>query len=605
MIHGFVKFKENLLLESINESFIYFSPELRSILRNLSSSDKVAKSLSDIEREYVKPDITFLHIDKEGYLSFTTSKNSSKLINNVLGNPYGKDSWFDDVIGHGNLHSLWNNHINRGDNDVYSKSRNLVKIGKLVNRLFSGKFTDKEIENFVNKFKSETSSEGEEFHIVEGDEIEYWYSCDNYLNNDGQLGSSCMANGDPGLFELYTENTQVCRMLILKKGDKITGRALIWKLHSIDASSKEEQDKLSNIEYFMDRQYTNKDSDVEKFRKYAKEQNWIYKTNNNYHSFRKITTPSGDDINVDMSVRVKDISYDYYPYLDTFRRYDISINMLYNDDNEGVDQNGNYILNDTDGGYEEVNSGYYSEWYDMMIPEHDAIYSDVVDSFIYQSESIYIGRGSAPGYYPSNYEGITSDYYTDDFILEEDSIYSNFYGGNIFFEDSVEVVTDIDSDYDPIVDYLHRLDDDFRNVDSSSTWYESLNRLTPNSDRWTPSIMKKLLIDDISHNYVPKVISSKVYSVNDGHDKVGMTSYLTPLDAKILGVSIGERSIRINTKYGYMDNFNYNKSIKKYLPEIYKSCLELKKTTKDLDLLKQINTRIEDLDNNLFIDFNE
>jgi len=78
MIHGFVKFKENLLLESINETYIYFSPELRSVLYNLSSSDKVAKSMFDIEREDVKPDITFLHIDKEGYLSFTTSKNSSK-----------------------------------------------------------------------------------------------------------------------------------------------------------------------------------------------------------------------------------------------------------------------------------------------------------------------------------------------------------------------------------------------------------------------------------------------------------------------------------------------------------------------------------------------
>ena len=79
-----------------------------------------------------------------------------------------------------------------------------------------------------------------------------------------------------GLFKIYTENPDVCKMLILIEDDKLIGRALVWKLSSIKIYGKDPvQDS-----WFMDRQYTIKDSDVEKFRNYAKEKGWIYKSSN-------------------------------------------------------------------------------------------------------------------------------------------------------------------------------------------------------------------------------------------------------------------------------------------------------------------------------------
>jgi hypothetical protein len=38
----------------------------------------------------------------------------------------------------------------------------------------------------------------------------------------------------------------------------------------------------------MDRQYTSKDSDVIKFKNYAKDKGWAYKANNNHHSLEPI-----------------------------------------------------------------------------------------------------------------------------------------------------------------------------------------------------------------------------------------------------------------------------------------------------------------------------
>ena len=102
------------------------------------------------------------------------------------------------------------------------------------------------------------------------------------------------------IFNIYIKNPDVCRLVILREDDKILGRALVWKLVSIRSGVGE---KFEGVEYFMDRQYTIKDSDVNKFRNFAKEQGWIYKTNNNHHSFTNITY-NGSEINVDMVVQV-------------------------------------------------------------------------------------------------------------------------------------------------------------------------------------------------------------------------------------------------------------------------------------------------------------
>ena len=79
MISKYNKFKEDLLLESlVNESFLYFSPPLRKVISKVGG--EISKELIDREGKDIKPDITFVDIDKEGYLSFTTMKNAVKTL---------------------------------------------------------------------------------------------------------------------------------------------------------------------------------------------------------------------------------------------------------------------------------------------------------------------------------------------------------------------------------------------------------------------------------------------------------------------------------------------------------------------------------------------
>jgi hypothetical protein len=52
-----------------------------------------------------------------------------------------------------------------------------------------------------------------------------------------------------------------------------------------------------------------------------------------------------------------DYDYGRYPYVDTFRRYDPTSGILYNDDDEDSKNEGQYILADTGGGYTEIEGG--------------------------------------------------------------------------------------------------------------------------------------------------------------------------------------------------------------------------------------------------------
>jgi hypothetical protein len=316
MINRYNKFKEDLLLENlINESLLYYSPNVRKVINKIAKDPSIGDIANDLissEKTDVKPDVTFIDLDKEGYLSFITMRNAAKILHTQWPHSRTEEDWSNNLIYDGDLNSIWREHERGIENDVYKKSRNSIKIGKLINKLLPGKYNDKQIEEFVNKFKATIENSGEVFEIVEGEDIEFWYDSKNYLERSGTLGNSCMSQ-KKGIFNIYTKNPEVCRMLILKEDDKILGRALIWKLNSIKSHSAD----LSGVEYFMDRQYTIKDSDVQKFRNYAKEQKgWVSKAYNNHHSFSTVINHlDGDkEVNADMNIEVKKTGLGNYDY---------------------------------------------------------------------------------------------------------------------------------------------------------------------------------------------------------------------------------------------------------------------------------------------------
>ena len=563
MISKYNSFSLDLLLEkAINESFMYYSPDVRKVLTRIKTND-IASELLNSEGTDVKPDMTFIDLGKEGYFSFITMKNAKPLI---LAK-YPELDWSINIdnkpIPSNGLHfihtKIFHDLDMTGDGSgVFTKSRNEVGLGRFVNKLFPGKYNSKQVEEFVNSFKSSLEKSGEYFDLVEGEDISYWYWHENYKEESGTLGSSCMSK-KKNLFGIYTQNQDVCKMLILKEEDKIIGRALIWKLNSIKIG----RDVVENVEYFMDRQYTIKDSDVQKFRNYAKEKGWCYKSYNNHSSYSKVNI-GNEEKNVKMIVKVKDKDYNKYPYMDTFRRYDVSNGFLHNDEDQDNDYEGQYILEDTSGGYAEVQSGFYSEWYDMRISDYDAIWSIPLDDYLIKDRAVEVKRGYSRriGWYPEDYDDIFYDEDHDEYFHVDDGVLSKIERRMLWNKTAVTVVAEIYVDGDvPNSDgqYMYKDDKDIEEIDTDLLWFDKI------SDKfrdWTDYeyISQKLLTIDYKGNYVPKAFAVTTYKIEPGDNAVDITGveYLSKADSLGLGYNIIESEKRV------IDWFTYTKTITEY-----------------------------------------
>lgn len=560
MISKYNSFALDLLLEkAINESFLYYSPNVRKALSRIKSND-IASELLGSEGTDVKPDMTFIDLGKEGYFSFITMRNAKPLI----AAKYPNLDWADnietqampDVVDYSNeLHELDTETQSRGTG-VFTKSRNEVGLGRFVNKLFPGKYNSKEVEEFVNSFKASLEKAGEHFDLVEGEDIEFWYKSENYKENSGTLGNSCMAQ-KRNLFSIYTQNQDVCKMLILKEDDKIIGRALVWKLKSLNIKRDEDPG------FFMDRQYTIKESDVQKFRNYAIDKGWAYKSYNNHHSFGTINI-NGEDKNVEMSVQVKDKDYNRYPYMDTFRRYDVNNGILYNDDEQDEQYEGQYILEDTGGGYAEIEGGVYSEWYDRRISRDESVWSEPLGDYLYSDRSVLVERGYSRrrGWYPDDYDDIFYDEDHDEYFHTDDGVYSEIENRTLWSETAVLVVTEIFGDGDvPSSDdnYMYEGDRDITEIGTDWFWF---NKINDKFRDWSDYryISQKLLVVDYEGNYIPKAFAVTTYKVEPRDNAVDITGveYLSKVDSLGLGYNIIESEKRI------IDWFTYTETISEY-----------------------------------------
>jgi hypothetical protein len=562
MISKYNSFIVDMLLEkAINESFLYYSPNVRKALSRIKGND-IATELLGSEGTDVKPDMTFIDLGKEGYFSFITMRNAKPLMvakypntdwsinidNKPMPDPenYSNDLHEFDIAG------------GEDASGVFTKSRNEVGLGRFVNKLFPGKYNSKQIEEFINSFKAILEKAGEYFELVEGEDIEFWYNSENYKEKSGTLGSSCMAQ-KRNLFGIYTQNQDVCKMLILKEDDKIIGRALIWKLESIRSLGK----PVEGVEYFMDRQYTIKESDVQKFRNYAKEQGWCYKSYNNHHSYSTVNI-DGEDRNVGMTIKVKDKDYNRYPYMDTFKRYDVNNGILHNDDEQDSEHEGQYILEDTGGGYTEIEGGYYSEWYDRRIPEDESVWSEPLNDHLYADRAVQVERGGRRriGWYPEDYDDVFYDIDHDEYFHIDNSVYSEIEGRSLYEETAVLVVVEIfgDGDVPSSSDqYMYEGDRDIKEIDTDWLWFDKI------SDKFRDwreyrYINQKLLVVDYKGNYIPKAFATEVYNIEPRDNAVDITGveYLTKVDSLGLGYNIIESEKRL------IDWFTYTEIISEY-----------------------------------------
>jgi hypothetical protein len=302
-------------LDFVNESVskivmpVVFSNEFKEKLDTIGNSfiSSAFKELynSDVNKEY-----TLISVGKtDDTISYTDS--------------YKLNSYQGDIRKIKSTDELW------------QKNRTDIKVGRFVNKFFPNTFTDKAIEDFVNKWKSSVQDDSR-FEIFRGTDIKNAYRSNFYLftdDNSNPLMNSCM-NDQLDLIDFYAYCPD-CKVLVLISDEGyILGRAIVW----IDHMNRT----------IMDRVYYVYDKDYYKFIRHAQNNDWYYKKRN--ISGGSTFVKDGTEHHLLTKVRVPDVfkfKDDGFPYMDTF--YYAQDEWAQNYEPEGT-----YLkLQDTDGGYEE------------------------------------------------------------------------------------------------------------------------------------------------------------------------------------------------------------------------------------------------------------
>jgi len=374
MIKKFNDFSESLLESLLNESILYFSPDFRNklkMMKNKTTSlviNNITNDLLNLEGENLDSDVTFIDLSKdEGFLHFMPMAKAIDKIHTKFPTTKGVDGLDVQVDTYTN-DLLYDREMDGWNIGIY-KGTNSIKVGKFIQKVMPGKYNDKQIEEFVNNLKSIQSNNQEKISLVKGEDIKYWYNKDNYLSQSGSLGNSCMADKD--FFDIYVKNPDVCRLLIMTIGDKLIGRALVWKINSCEYATLPIDGDDLNFEYYIDRVYTSKDYQINIIKDYARNQRWALRSSNGYSSGQGIEY-KGKEIEVKMSVKINSkIKYKSYPYMDTFVRYDYVTGLLWNDDRKDRNTRG-HILRSTQGDYlEGYPRGYirrFGDYFGLNLP---------------------------------------------------------------------------------------------------------------------------------------------------------------------------------------------------------------------------------------------
>jgi hypothetical protein len=322
MLNNFNEFiLENKVVSLILENDLKASPDFLSRLKKIKDRSKIAKILFELfnDEYYIVKDLPQNWIDVTNepeivsFLSDQRAKRSPMQWDE-------DDSKFYGVNGRGQIRIGRFAQALLSDPDVVDD----LELSSLEDNLTE--LTPRDYEDFVNLYKSEFTVVSNEFKLVKGDEISYYYDLYNYAYGDkGQLGSSCMRYRDcQKYFGIYQKNQQVCQLLVyVNQDNKVLGRALVWKLDKkVDGCPSE---------YFMDRVYCANDSDIIKFKNYAKEQGWVMKNKNTSDIVESLFFNYNDTVILShINVQLENFRFMNYPFVDTVTFLHLGNGKLHN-----------------------------------------------------------------------------------------------------------------------------------------------------------------------------------------------------------------------------------------------------------------------------------
>lgn len=233
-----VKNRGELYPENFNiklpKIYFTFSDNFQMTLDVTKNDNKISRAIYDIYHNSTVNDLGISYIDvnydKEDEIYFITIDRLLKEYKK-----YKKEHQGDNY----NLRNFQSN----CRSELFNLSKkNSLKIGRFVKKIFKDKFTDSEIEVFVNLWKSYLNDEKYELELVKGEDIRKYYCRDNQDTYEGScLYNSCYnwatkedkhKDNDNNLYkqlEFYVKNPNIGLLVLKEKGaEKIKARALTW-----------------------------------------------------------------------------------------------------------------------------------------------------------------------------------------------------------------------------------------------------------------------------------------------------------------------------------------------------------------------------------------
>jgi hypothetical protein len=302
------------------------------------------------------------------------------------------------------------------DNSRWSRDNRIeISYGRALRQIFQVDnlfIYDEVIEYLTHYLKSQYSFTGH-LKIYEGEDIRKMYHEDNYVRRSGTLHNSCMKyDSTQSFLDPLVEHAKI---LVAHPFDEhsdsylqggVMGRALLWKTKC--------------GQKIMDRIYGNATTQ-QAFIEWAKENNYIYKSEQNYHyPTRFIVNGELEQLEYSLDIRIHD--YKEVPYMDTFK--------YYNDDTglHNTHQNNGFCLDTTDGGRPDLNSRWKYDPDGNRIDEEDARWCDYSQEW-------------------HHYENVHWSEHEEDYIHEVDAIWSEREQVYAFSDSDDFVYSDLSDDH--------------------------------------------------------------------------------------------------------------------------------------------------------------
>ncbi len=338
---------------------IFISDEIKEVLSKIQNQSEIAKTL--LKQSHDMEDVI------DDYVNYISISNDDKTKISYLTKERQEQ-----------VTDFWD-----------SKRRFMIKPGAFVRKVFKN-FSDKEIEKFSSLFRNQQAKNMFNFKIVKGEQILKYYSQESYLRETSSLGSSCMKYDEcQDWFGIYTQNMDIISLLVLVDDrDNLIGRSLLWKTPDYK---------------IMDRIYTIDDENFSHFfKKWADEMGYLYKREQKWNNTMSFES-AGIRKDLKIGIQLDSVSFETYPYLDTFKFLCLDNKTLYN----YIPNNSVITISSADGSWKsskflalDVKTNLFYNFDDTVYIDYlsgrvfieDACWSETYQQYIYSSDAKYVDR---------------------------------------------------------------------------------------------------------------------------------------------------------------------------------------------------------------------